>query len=199
MKKEHRFPLLCLLIVLVAFIICAIKPLYPADWLMESYLVFISVPLLLITYKWFKFSKTSYLLITIFLVLHMIGSHYTYASVPFGFWLQNLFHFSRNHYDRIVHFLWGLMLYLPTLEIASRYLKIKSRTWLFYLVPVFILVSFGAIFEVIEWIVAATVHPELGLAYLGTQGDIWDTQKDLLVKFIGAMLAAPIVYFFKKE
>ena len=190
MKKEDRFPLFCLLAVLVVFAIGAINPVYRNDWLTESLLIFLFVPILIFTYKYFKFSNTSYVLIAVFFVLHIVGSHYTYAEVPLGFWLKELLNLSRNHYDRIVHFLWGVLLYLPALEIYSKYIPSKSRSLFYYLIPAAILFSLGALFEVVEWIVAINVSPETGLAYLGVQGDIWDTQKDLFLKMIGSAATA---------
>ena len=205
MKKEDRFPLLCLLIVAVAFVIGALNPVYPADWLMESWLVIIFVPLLTIfhiTYGKFRFSNISYFLITLFFVLHIIGSHYTYSEAPIGFWISSLFNFSRNHYDRLVHFLWGFLLYIPTLDITKHFIPIKEKSkinFFYFLIPVFFLVSAGALFEVLEWLASIIVKPEVGLAYLGTQGDIWDTQKDIILKIVGSFIMSISVYLSNKK
>ncbi len=190
-KKEDHYPLLCLSAFLVAFILAAIKPLFPRDWLLESLLTLITVPVLVMTYKKLRFSNISYTLITLFLILHTIGSHYTYSEVPFGFWLQDVLGFSRNHYDRIVHFLFGLFLYLPLREVVQKVSPSTSKQQRFfsYLVPVLIITSFGALFEILEWLAASIVDPDLGIAYLGTQGDVWDAQKDMTLKMISSVIA----------
>ncbi len=196
-KKDNLYPFICLFIFIVAFIVGAYKPLYPQDWLLESILGVIAVILLICTYKKFRFSNTAYTLILIFLLLQIIGSHYTYSETPIGFWIKDLFDLSRNHYDRLIHFLFGLLLYLPMLEIWVKLSLNKSKTWTNYAVPVFVLIAFGGIFEVIEWIVAIIVSPELGIAYLGSQGDIWDAQKDITVKILGSLMA--MIYFYSKN
>ena len=196
MKKEDRFPLICLLIFAIVFLWAAISPNYRQDWFMESILSLLALPVLILTYKKFRFSNISYALILIFLILQAIGAHYTYAETPLGFWISNLLHFTRNHYDRIVHFFWGFLLYLPTLELCNKFLSIKSKNLLYYLLPASILIALGAMFEVLEWLAAIVTSPQLGTAYLGTQGDLWDTQKDLLMKVIGSTISA-LFYFFK--
>ncbi len=196
-KKENVYPLTCLAIFLIAFAVGAYQPLYPQDWFLESILGLIAVILLVGTYKWFRFSNTTYTLLLIFLILQVIGSHYTYSETPIGFWLKDLFSLSRNHYDRLVHFLFGLLLYLPILELWQKLSNNKLKTLTNYLVPVFIIIAMGGVFEVIEWIVAIIVSPELGIAYLGTQGDIWDAQKDITVKIIGSLMAVTFFYNYQ--
>lgn len=193
-KKENAYPLTCLAIFLVAFAVGAYQPLYWEDWFLESILGSIAVILLVCTYKWFRFSNTAYTLLLIFLILQVIGSHYTYSETPIGFWLKDLLDLSRNHYDRLVHFLFGLLLYLPILELWQKLSNNTSKTLTNYLVPVFIIVTLGGVFEIIEWIVAIIVSPELGIAYLGTQGDVWDAQKDIAVKIVGSLIA--LMYFY---
>jgi putative membrane protein len=172
---------------LVLWVITAIKPLYPMDWLIENILVFIYSALLIFTYHRFQFSNTSYALFTLFLTLHLVGAHYTYAETPFGFWLQSVFDFDRNHYDRIVHFSFGLLIAHPFREILLRRAKV-SRAWSYFL-AVCVIMTFSAVYEVLEAVVAMIVSPELGSAYLGTQGDEWDAQKDTALAFSGAVIA----------
>ena len=198
MKKEDRFPLFCLLAVLIVFAIGAINPVYRDVWIAESLLIFLFVPILIITYRKFKFSNTSYVLIAIFSILQILGSHYTYSEVPLGFWLKELLNLSRNHYDRIVHFLWGALLYLPVFEIYSKNILTKSRTFFYYLMPAAILVSLGALFEVGEWIIVRNVGIEEGVSYFGAQGDIWDTQKDTFLQMIGSFITA-LFYYTKRN
>jgi len=169
------------------WIITAIDPLYPRDWLLENLLVFFYGILLIMTYRWFKFSNLSYALFTLFLSLHLVGAHYTYAETPFGFWLQGLFDLERNHYDRIVHFSFGLLIAYPFHEILIRQSGIKIA-WSYFLAVSGIL-AFSAFYELLEGITAMIVSPELGTAYLGTQGDEWDAQKDAFLAFSGAIIA----------
>ncbi|MGD8588532.1 MAG: DUF2238 domain-containing protein [Chromatiales bacterium] len=142
--------------------------------------------LLLVTYRRFRFSNLSYALFTLFLSLHMIGAHYTYAETPLGFWLQEWLGLSRNHYDRIVHFSFGLLIVYPFREILLRKSGVNSR-WSYYLAVCCIL-AFSGFYEILEAIAAMVVSPELGTAFLGTQGDEWDAQKDSMLAFIGAII-----------
>ena len=175
----------------------AINPLHKADWLVENILVIIFILVLILTYKKFPLSDLSYLLLTIFLTLHTIGSHYTYAEVPFGFWLQDTFDFSRNHYDRIVHFSFGLLLAYPIREVFLRVAHAKGF-WAFYL-PLDVTLAFSGLYEIIEWGAAEVFGGELGEAYLGSQGDIWDAQKDMLAATIGAILCMTITALVRKK
>ncbi len=179
----------------IAFVIAwawaAYHPIFPHDWLLENYLVFIFVPIILISGYYFKLSNVSYTLITLFMILHVIGSHYTYARVPFGDTLQHWLGSSRNMYDRLVHFSFGFLLAYPMREIFVRITKAKGF-WGFYL-PLDIVLSFSALYEIIEWWTARNVSPEAGIAFLGAQGDIWDAQKDMLAAGIGALIAMVII------
>lgn len=169
------------------WIITAIKPLYPRDWLLENLLVFVFAGLLVATYRRFRFSNFSYGLFAIFISLHLVGAHYTYAETPFGFWMQDLFGFERNHYDRLVHFGFGLLLAYPMREILLRKSGV-TPAWS-YFITINCVVAFSAAYEVIEVIAAMIVSPELGNAYLGTQGDEWDAQKDAFLAILGALIA----------
>jgi putative membrane protein len=172
---------------ILLWIITAINPLYPRDWLLENLLVFIWAAVLVVSYRWFRFSTFSYALFTVFLSLHLVGAHYTYSETPLGFWLQDLFEFERNHYDRIVHFSFGLLLAYPMREILLRRSGVGSR-WAYFLALNCIL-AFSAFYELLEVIAAMIVSPELGDAYLGTQGDEWDAQKDSFLALLGALIA----------
>lgn len=185
-RTNRRLQALVLWLVAV-WIITAIDPVYPRDWLLENLLVFFYCALLLVTYRWFKFSDLSYVLFTVFITLHLVGAHYTYSETPFGFWLQELFDFERNHYDRIVHFSFGLLIAYPFHEILVRQSGVK-REWSYFLAVTGIL-AFSAFYEVLEGVAAMIVSPELGTAYLGTQGDEWDAQKDSFLAFSGAIIS----------
>ena len=125
------------------------------------------------------------------MILHVIGSHYTYAEVPFGYVLQEWLGASRNMYDRLVHFSFGLLLAYPVRELFLRVAKVKG-IWGYYL-PLDLTLSFSALYEIIEWITAITADPQAGLAFLGSQGDIWDAQKDMACAGTGALIAMVIV------
>lgn len=170
----------------------AYYPLDPHDWLLENYLVFLWVPIILISGRYFKLSNISYTLITVFMCLHVIGSHYTYSEVPLGYTLQDWFGSDRNMYDRIVHTSFGLLLAYPIREVFMRLGHAKGF-WSYFL-PVDLTFGFSAVYEIIEWRSAANVPTELGLAFLGSQGDVWDAQKDMLCAGVGAIIAMTIVF-----
>jgi putative membrane protein len=187
-----------LVVWLISFwVITAINPLYPRDWLIENLLVFIYGAILVFTYPRFKFSNFSYALITLFFTLHLIGAHYTYSETPFGFWLQPLFDFERNHYDRIVHFSFGLLIAYPFREFLVRQAQVKKQ-WSYFLAVTMVL-AFSVFYELMEVAVALIVSPELGEAYLGTQGDEWDAEKDSLLAFSGAIIAMLLSWRYLKK
>jgi putative membrane protein len=169
----------------------AIAPKYPHDWLLENYLVFLFVPLLLATGRYFRLSSLSYSLITLFMVMHVVGSHYTYAEVPFGYLLQHWFGAERNMYDRLVHFSFGLLLAYPLRELFLR--VARARGLWGYWFPIELVLAFSASYEIVEWLVAVRVEPSAGLAFLGAQGDVWDAQKDMVLAGLGAVIAMTIV------
>ena len=185
--RSNRVLQLIVAWLVLLWVITAIKPLYPRDWLLENLLVFIFAGVLVITYSRFRFSNLSYALFAIFLSLHLVGAHYTYSETPFGFWLQALFESERNHYDRIVHFAFGLLIAYPLREFLIRQSGV-SRSWSYFLSINFVL-AFGAVYEVLEAMTAMLVSPELGGAYLGTQGDEWDAQKDAALAGLGSIVA----------
>jgi putative membrane protein len=169
----------------------AIAPKYPHDWLLENYLVFIFVPVILLTARYFRLSDLSYTLITVFMLMHVAGSHYTYAEVPFGYTLQQWIGASRNMYDRLVHFSFGLLLAYPLREVFMRVAKVRGL-WAYWF-PFELVLAFSGAYEIIEWLVAVRVDPSAGLAFLGAQGDIWDAQKDMAVAAVGAAISLLIV------
>lgn len=167
-----------------------------ANWFLENILVFAAMTALVFTYKKHQFSDLSYLLICVYLCLHVFGSKHTYAENPFGYWLQETLELSRNHYDRIVHFSFGFLLAYPMRELFLKGFKFKS--WVAWLLPIEITLSVSGLYELIEWAVAEILFPAQGAAYLGTQGDVWDAQKDIFLAFSGAILATTIVSILKK-
>ncbi len=168
----------------------AIAPVYPADWLLENLLVVPFVALLVATYRRFPLSDLSYALIAIFLAVHAVGAHYTYSEVPLGNWARDAFGLSRNHYDRVVHFGFGLLLAYPVREVFLR--VAQTRGVFAYYLPLDVTLAFSVVYELVEWGVAVTVDPAAGTAYLGTQGDPWDAQKDMALAGLGALVAMAV-------
>ncbi len=166
------------------------------NWLLENTLTVIFFLFLILTYRRYKFSDLTYLLVCIYLCLHVYGAKYTYAENPFGYWLKDEFNWSRNHYDRIVHFSFGFLLAYPMREFFLKWLKYP--TMVAWVLPIEITLSISGFYELIEWAVADLFFPAQGDAYLGTQGDIWDAQKDIFLAFLGAIIATTIVSLVKK-
>jgi putative membrane protein len=182
---------------LIVWFLLAVYPVDRQDWLLENLLAVSTIAVLIATYRRFAFSDVSYILITVFMILHTIGAHYTYAKVPFGFWMKDVFDLSRNHFDRIVHFAFGFLLAYPAYELFLRAAKIR-RGWALFIAAIAV-ISLSGTFEVAESWVAQIVSPELGDAYLGTQGDIWDAQKDMTVAIIGALITVGLTYAMSKS
>jgi putative membrane protein len=179
----------------------AVAPVSRPDWLLENLLVFAAVPTLILTSRWLRFSDATYTCLFAFLVLHSIGAHYTYALVPYDRWwtaltghsLNEVLGWQRNHYDRLVHFLYGVLILPAAMELFERYAPPRGA-WR-WLMPVFFVMSHSVIYETVEWIAASIVAPDLGTAYLGTQGDEWDAQQDMALAAAGSALAMLILRF----
>lgn len=171
---------------LLFWIWMAISPVDRDDWLLENILAVTAVAVLIVTARRFQFSDLSYVLITVFLTVHAVGAHYTYAKVPFGFWLQDFLNAGRNPFDRLVHLAYGLLLAYPIREVLVRLVGVRGA-WS-YVLPISATLAQSALFELIEAVAATMVSPELGAAYLGTQGDEWDAQKDMAAALTGAIL-----------
>ncbi len=170
----------------------AYSPVDRQFWAMASILPAMLVVGLIAGYRYLPLSPFSYVLITVFLTLHTIGVHYTYEGVPAGTWLNNALHLGRNHFDRIVHFSFGFLLAYP-MEEASRLLG-HARGWVLYYLPVITVLGLSALWEIVEAWVTQVVHPELGPAYLGAQGDVWDAQKDMAAAMYGALLSMALLF-----
>ena len=172
---------------------------YPGDWWMENGLVLLALGFLAASYRRFPLSRISYTLLFVFLCLHEIGAHWTYSEVPYNDWTRALFGrslnelcgFERNHFDRLVHFSYGLLLAYPIREVFLRIAEAKGF-WGYFL-PLDVVMSTSLIYEFIEWAAAVGIGGDLGQAYLGTQGDIWDAHKDMLMATCGALIAMTVV------
>jgi len=174
----------------------AIHPLDRSDWWMENVLVFAGVALLVWTYKPFPLSRVSYTCIFVFMMLHALGAHYTYAMVPYQEWFPSLAG-GRNMYDRLVHFSYGLLLAYPIREMFLRIGNVRGF-WGYFL-PLDLTMSTSMLYELIEWLAAETVGKDLGAAYLGTQGDIWDAHKDMALASLGALIAMVVTAIINKN
>lgn len=165
------------------------------DWLLENVLVLAFALGLWLARRRFVFSRVSSTLIFLFLALHALGAHYTYSLVPYDAWwqaltghaLNPLFGWERNHFDRLVHFCYGLLLAYPLREVFLR--VAQARGFWGYFLPLDVTLSTSALYELIEWAAAAAFGGELGAAYLGTQGDVWDAHKDMALAGLGALVA----------
>jgi putative membrane protein len=176
--------------------VAAISPLDREDWLLENGLVFLAVILLVATHRRFTFSNASYGMLFVFFVLHAVGAHYTYSKVPVGDFVQRAFDLERNHYDRLVHFSFGLLLAYPFRELCLRIVHVH-RIWS-YLAPPVIVLALSSIYEIIESWAARLVDPELGMAYVGAQGDMWDGQKDMTLAMLGALVAMALAAAYRR-
>jgi putative membrane protein len=172
----------------------------PADrqfWLLSSILPGLLVVILIGTRHFLPLSPASYVLITLFLTLHMIGVRYTYAEVPAGAWLEQAVPLGRNQYDRLVHFCFGFLLTYPIEELFR--LTVPLRGWLLYYLPVMTVLGLSGLWEIVESWVARIVHPELGITYLGSQGDVWDAQKDMAAALYGALLCMAVLLWCRRQ
>jgi len=194
-SSHNRYLLILAAIFALVLSASAIKPYDRQDWFLENALVFLFVVFFFLTYKRFPLSRISITLIFLFLCLHELGAHYTYSKVPYNEWTQSIFGNSlnsvygweRNHFDRLVHFSYGFLLAYPVREIFLRIAYVKGF-WGYFL-PLDITMSTSMIYELVEWAAAEIFGGDLGVAYLGTQGDVWDAHKDMLLASIGAAIA----------
>lgn len=167
--------------------VSAYKPVMVGDWLLENLLVVFLLIAIILSQRLLPLSKASYILIFLFLCVHEYGAHYKYADVPPGEWLKPILQTSRNHYDRIAHFSFGLLMAYPLRDLLVR--SAALRGWWSYYIPVDVALAFGGSYEILEWIVASIVSPEAGEAFVGMQGDMWDAQKDIALAGVGAVIA----------
>jgi putative membrane protein len=180
----------------ILFTVLAFSPIDRHTWFVENLTVWIILAVILGLYaRNIRFSKTAYALMFVLIYLHTIGGHYTFALVPFD-WVTNFFHFSRNHFDRIAHFSVGFYAFAVAEWLWSK--KMVTNKFLLFTYPVFLIATIAMSYEIIEWIYAASSDPAAGLAYLGSQGDIWDAQKDMLADTLGAIFATTLFFFTHK-
>lgn len=183
----------CLAVYGVAWLLAGVHPWHPRDWLLENLLVVLSLPCLILLQRGRAWGIGTNAALLAFFLLHSIGAHYTYAQVPYRQLAHALFQLpldpagmaGRNHYDRLVHFMYGLLVQ-PAVRALLR--AIPMRVWIRELACIQCIVATSALYELIEWAAVLIAAPDLGAAYLGTQGDVWDAHKDMLLALIGACL-----------
>jgi len=194
-QSHNRYLLVLTVIFAIEWSLLAISPYDQAAWALENVIVAAFVILLASTYKKFPLSRVSYTLIFLFLLLHTVGAHYTYAEVPYDEWIKNLLGYSldqnmgfeRNHFDRFVHFSYGLLFAYPIREVFIRIADVRGF-WGYFL-PLDLTMSTSMMYELLEWGAARVFGEGLGMAYLGTQGDIWDAHMDMALASLGALIS----------
>lgn len=192
---NNKYPLTLIVVFVILGIISAIGIQFPFDFFLEHILTAIIIVILLVTYKHFRLSNLSYTLIFCFMLLHILGAHYTYSLVPyeewsksiFGFSINDYFGFTRNMYDRLVHFSFGLLMAYPVRELFMR-IALARGIWSYYL-PLDVMASFSVLYELMEFGVAVMFGGAVAANYNGEQGDKWDAHKDMLMAIIGGTIA----------
>jgi len=186
-RREDRLPFSLLCLVLLALVVSGVGPKDRLTWWMEVAPFLLALPVLLATYRRFRLTSLVYVLIAVHACVLFVGGHYTYAEVPLGFWAQRVLGLARNDYDRVGHFFQGFVPALVVREVLLRRTPLRRGGWLSFLV-VSVCLAFSALYELIEWGAAVTLHQGAD-AFLGTQGDPWDTQEDMLACLVGAIAA----------
>src|ERR1017187_4608502 len=185
--RDNRFLHGLCIAFLIIWVVSVIHPRMFEDWLLENGLVFALVGLLIATYRVLPLSQLSYLFICVYLCMHEWGAHSMYASVALGEWMKPLIHATRNDYDRVVHFAFGLLLAYPEREMLMR--KANLRGFWNIWIPVVFSLGLGAAYEIIEAVTAVVASPDAGDAFLGLQGGPWDPQKDMFMGFAGSVVS----------
>jgi len=194
--NSGKFPLALLLMYLLLCAILAIAPYDRQTWLVENATVWIIIgTIALLWWRGIRFSNFSYALMAVLIFLHTIGGHYTFERVPFDF-VTDLFGFGRNHYDRVAHFTVGFYAYPVAEWLWAK--RLVANRFLLFTYPVFLIATIAMSYELVEWIYAAFSDPVAGAAYLGSQGDIWDAQKDMLADTLGAIAASTLFFFVRR-
>lgn len=193
---KQKLPVILLVIYIIYFCILGISPYSRPVWLVENMPIVPIVLFLALTYRKFQFSNMSYIMMSFLIFMHTFGGHFTFERVPFAF-ITNFFGFQRNHYDRIAHFTVGFYAF-PVAEYIQRK-KLSNSLALTLLFSVFSICTVALLYEIFEWGYAVSADPTAGIAVLGSQGDIWDAQKDMLADTLGAVVAAISFYMVHKR
>jgi putative membrane protein len=171
----------------ILLVVSGIGPKDRYTWFLEVAPILVAVPILVLTARRFPLTPLAYRLIALHAVVLMVGGHYTYAEVPFGFWVRDLFGFARNHYDRLGHFVQGFVPAILVREVLRRKTPLPPGGWLFFLTTC-VCLAISAGYEFVEW-GTALLSGEAAMAFLGTQGDVWDTQWDMFLALLGSLTA----------
>lgn len=206
MRLAHRTYLAILAVLFgVLWLALAVRPWDRSAWLLENALAIAAVVVLAAFHRRLLFSRVSYTLIFVFMCLHQVGAHYTYADVPYDAWFQSLtgrtfnslVGWERNNFDRVVHFAYGLLLAYPIREIFLRVVDVRGF-WGYFL-PLDLTMSTSMLFELLEWATAEIFGGDLGQTYLGTQGDVWDAHKDMALASLGALIAMSVTAMINRR
>ena len=194
-EAKNKTPFILLAIYLILFTLLAFNPIDRQTWFVENLTVWLILAVIIGLYvRGVRFSNTAYILMSVLIYLHTIGGHFTFAQVPFD-WVTDFFGFERNNFDRLAHFSVGFYAYPIAEWLYTK--RLVANRFLLYTYPVLAIATVAMSYELIEWIYAALANPEAGIAYLGSQGDIWDAQKDMLADTLGAITA--MVFFALKQ
>ena len=186
-RKTQTYHICLLATLLLIYVWSVIEPSDMFTWVLEMFPVVLGLGVLLLTYRRFRLTDLTYTFIWGHAVILLVGAHYTYAGVPLFDWFKEVFHFSRNHYDRLGHFAQGFVPAMIAREVLIRTSPLRGSRWLMPLV-VSVCLAISAVYELIEWVVAELTG-SAAEAFLGTQGDVWDTQKDMAFCLVGAVMA----------
>lgn len=203
--RRSTLPLVLLAVLLVTGVLLGIAPHDRSDWLLENALSVLAIGVMVAMWRKFPLSRISCVLLFVFLMLHELGAHYTYSEVPYDAWFEQLtgrglnerLGFERNHFDRLVHFSYGLLVAYPMREVFVR--VASARGFWGYFLPLDVVMSTSMLYELVEWGASVAFGGDLGQAYLGTQGDVWDAHKDMLLATLGALLALCITAFVHRS
>jgi putative membrane protein len=184
--RRNHFLQTLLVLYAILWVLLSLNPYDIFSWWLENALTLLALLVLIPGYKHFQFSNTAYACIFLFLLLHTYGAHYSYTTTPLDKWIRLLLHTNRDDYDRLVHFSFGFFLVIPVFEYVRRFVQ-APQLWRM-VIAVSLIFSAGAFYELIEMWVANTVAPDIGLRFVGFQGDIWDAQKDMELALFGAII-----------
>jgi len=195
--RENRFLHWICAAALLMFAVAAYHPDTIFDFFLENGCVAIGLAFLVLTYRKLPLSDLSYVIILVYLSLHEWGAHYKYSDVPLGEWMKPWLHTQRNMYDRVAHFSFGLLISYPLQEFFMR--KVGVRSGWRYVLPVEAILSFSAIYEILEAGAAMVLTPERGEEFVGMQGDMWDSQEDMLMAGLGSVAAMIIIAVLRRR
>lgn len=192
LRQHARLPLILLgLLTVISLLTLWAPPAGRVSWCLEVGPGLLEVAVLIAIYRRLPLSHFLYVCIFLHIQILVYGGYYTYAETPLGNWAKTTFHLARNHYDRVGHFALGVAPALLAREILLRQTPLKRGGWLFFLVCSIVL-AFAAFWELLEWWTALLAAPDVGVAFLGSQGDVWDAQWDMLLALIGALITLPL-------